>query len=175
MHKIIPLHQIHFLVLLICSLGLVSCADEPTLDPPEVRWGQDVCAECGMILSDDRYAAAVVAIHDGERHEYLYDDLGEMLAHPPDTKGSTRQWARDMQTRLWIDASTAYYVRSRLLHTPMGYGVVAFANPQDAKALSDENGGELLTLHDLSAADPHGHDAAPPDQDNHAMPAGDRP
>lgn len=161
MHTIIPLHQIVFILLLTCCLALVSCADEPTLDPPEVRWGQDVCAECGMILSDDRYAAAVVAIYDGERHEYLYDDLGEMLAHPPDTKGSTRQWARDMQTREWINTSTAHFVRSRLLHTPMGYGVVAFANLQDAKTLSDENDGELLALHELSATDPHSHDAAP--------------
>ena len=128
-----------------------------------------------MILSDDRYAAAVVTIHKGERHEYLYDDLGEMLAHPPSTQGDVKQWARDNQTRQWIDASTAYYVRSRRLHTPMGYGVVAFANLQDAEALRDKIEGELLALSDLSNTDHLGPDAASGDQQGHTVPAGDRP
>lgn len=165
---------VHTFMLALC-LPLASCGDDPTLDPPAVRWGQDVCAECGMILSDDRYAAAVVAIHDGERHEYLYDDLGEMLAHPPRTEGAVKQWARDMRSRQWIDASTAHYIRSRRLHTPMGYGVVALNDLQDAEALRDETGGELLSLNDLSDTGRLGRDAARADQHRHAVPTGGRP
>ncbi len=170
-----PLRPTGLTILLTCCMALVSCTDEPTLDPPEVRWGQDICFECSMILSDDRYAAAVVTIQMGERHEYLYDDLGEMLAHPPSTEGNFKQWARDNQARQWIDASSAYYVRSRRLHTPMGYGVVAFANLQDAEALRDETEGELLALSDLSNTDHLGHDAASEDQHGHTVPARDRP
>lgn len=172
MNAIFPLRPTGFTILLACCLALAACGDEPTLDPPEVRWGQDVCSECGMILSDDRYAAAVVAIQDGERREYLYDDLGEMLTHPPEAKGTVKQWARDNQTRQWIDASTAHYVRSRRLHTPMGYGVVAFTNLRDAEALRDETLGELLTLNDLSDTDTPGHGDTPIDQHNYAAPAG---
>ncbi len=175
MYAIRPIRLIAHVFMLALCLLLTSCGDAPTLDPPIVRWGQDVCAECGMILSDDRYAAAVVAIHDGERHEYLYDDLGEMLAHPPKTEGAVKQWARDMRTRQWIDASRAHYIRSRTLHTPMGYGVVALNDLQDAQALRDEAGGELLTMHDWSDTGPADPDTAPADQHRHAVPIGDRP
>jgi copper chaperone NosL len=175
MKPVYTLNLFGWLLLASCYLSLASCGDVPTLDPPDVRWGQDVCVECGMILSDGRYASAAVAIQNGERQIYLYDDVGEMMAHPPKTKGSLKYWARDIQTQEWIDAATAYYVKSRDLHTPMGYGVVALADTQKAQELRDITNGLFLTFTVLSvpAARDDVDQAAPPH--DHTPPAGGKP
>ena len=168
-----PIRLIAHVFMLALCLPLMSCGDAPTLDPPEVRWGQDVCAECGMILSDDRYAAAVVAIHDGQREVFLYDDVGEMLAHPPKTGGDVRYWARDMRARGWIDATSAHYVRAQSMHTPMGYGVAALTDPREAQKLRDETDGQVLTYAELSATGAVGNTVPTPH--HHAPHSGDKP
>ena len=38
---------------------LAACAQGATeLNPPEIRYGEDVCADCNMIISDPRFASA---------------------------------------------------------------------------------------------------------------------
>lgn len=142
------------MILLLIAAGLIGCDEPPTLDPPEVRWGQDVCSACSMIISEDRYASAIVSIVNDERHVHLFDDLGEMFEVPAPTTASYRRWVCDAQTRDWIDAETAIYVRSAALHTPMGRGIAAFEDEADAKTLQAEVGGELLQADDLAIAHP---------------------
>ena len=44
-----------------------------------------------------------------------------------------RFWVHDYGTEEWIPAGEAVYVSGNELHTPMGFGVVAFSNPQRAQ------------------------------------------
>ena len=145
------------IALLACLAALVSCGKPPTLDPPQVRWGQDVCVECSMILSDDRYAGAIVVIENNERQIHLFDDIGEMIASKTKYEAPFKRWTCDAQTRQWIDADTAFYVRSPKLHTPMGYGVAAFGQASQAQKKQNDVDGELLRFDDFATPVKHTH------------------
>ena len=58
---------------------LTACGQDAPAGPPTVRYGQDPCAGCGMIISDDRFAAAWVD-PAGEAAPRLFDDGGGMGA-----------------------------------------------------------------------------------------------
>ena len=107
--------------------------------PPQIGYGRDTCARCGMIISDERYAAALVA-PDGRVR--LFDDAGEMLmSAAEDAPEGQRAWAHDRQGKQWIDATTAIYARGEPETTPMGTGYVAFAKREDAEAFAAQPGG----------------------------------
>ncbi len=145
-----PLAQkISAALLMLVFTGIAGCGEPPTLDAPVVNWGQDVCVDCGMILSDERYAAAVVTIEQGERQVHLFDDVGEMVTSRRKFADPSKRWVRDAQARQWIDAESAFYVRSTQLHTPMGFGVAAFADAAHAQAKRDEVDGEQLRAGDF--------------------------
>lgn len=126
-------------------LVTTACAGAGTTSgPPEIAYGRDLCVECGMTISEVRYAAAYRI--DGE--PYRFDDIGGMLLHGiehgvlgPD---STEVWVHDFETEAWVAASSAWYVAIDGLATPMGYGVVAFTDRARAEAHAAAHGGTLL-------------------------------
>ena len=61
-------------VALLALAGCGGAAD--TTQPPEILYGQDVCDECDMIISEEKYAAAYWT-EEGEARRF--DDVGEML------------------------------------------------------------------------------------------------
>jgi copper chaperone NosL len=101
------------------------------IGPPILRYGRDRCDFCGMIISDPRYAAAA---RQGPE-VWRYDDIGCMLAHagPAIAEGKAAGFARDAGTEQWLGARVAVYVRSASVQTPMGSGIVAFADAGAAR------------------------------------------
>ncbi|MEZ4563452.1 MAG: hypothetical protein R2853_12005 [Thermomicrobiales bacterium] len=58
-------------------LFLGSCGGQTeTRLPPKISYDRDTCTRCGMIISDERFAAALVA-PDGSVQ--LFDDVGEVF------------------------------------------------------------------------------------------------
>jgi copper chaperone NosL len=123
-----------------------GCGDAPSIAPPEIRLGQDVCDVCGMIISDDRFAAGLVVRRDGVYETRAFDDIGCLLAyeenHPDETVAA--RYVREFRTRTWLDAETAAYLHSEHLHTPMAFGLAALAAEADARALAGEFPGDLI-------------------------------
>jgi copper chaperone NosL len=148
-----------FLVLLWGWL-LAGCARgsaEPA--PPEIRYGEDICQECQMIISDPRFAAGYAyEIGPGRYQSLAFDDIGDMLAHAArHPEHAVVAWyVHDYHSQEWLDATQAIYVRSSALHTPMGHGLAAFADPAAAQALAAERGGTVLTWEELTADSAHG-------------------
>jgi copper chaperone NosL len=133
------------------ALGLLAgCADASGARPPAIRYGQDV-SEHGMIISDPRFAAAALP----ERGEaILFDDIGELLkyhqAHPQDYRALYVNGYLDKQ---WLRAEEAWYLQSRQIRSPMGWGLAAFADEPAARRVQGEFGGEILTWTDVLARD----------------------
>ncbi|OUC08222.1 hypothetical protein RY27_10265, partial [Litorilinea aerophila] len=79
------MRQIGKILLLFLALsGILSgCARvsaEPA--PPEIRYGEDICQECKMIISDPRFAAGYAYEPVPGRYQSLsFDDIGDMLAY----------------------------------------------------------------------------------------------
>ena len=128
---------------------LLGCGGGVTYDePPEILYGQDVCSNCNMIISEENYASAYWTV-DGEARRF--DDMGEMLKYMnsnPEERAST--WVHDVNTAAWLRAEDAWIVMNAGLMTPMGTGVVAVANEEEARALAfEQDGAMVLTFDEL--------------------------
>lgn len=137
-----------FLIMLVVA-ALVGCGGAESFDePPEILYGQDVCSNCNMIISEENFASAYWTA-DGEARRF--DDMGEMLEYMqsnPEERAST--WVHDVNTAEWLRAEDAWIVMNAGLMTPMGTGIVAVANEEDANALAfDQDGAMVLTFGEL--------------------------
>lgn len=136
-------------MIILMALTLVACGGAESFDePPEILYGQDVCSNCNMIISEENYASAYWTA-EGEARRF--DDMGEMLAYiqsSPEERAST--WVHDVNTAEWLRAEDAWIVMNAGLMTPMGTGIVAVANEEDARALAfDQDSATILTFDEL--------------------------
>ncbi len=133
-------------------IGLTAaCAPQSsTPQPPEIIYGQDVCDGCGMIISDARFAAALV-LTNGEGRKF--DDIGEMLTYQMEhPEAQVKAWfVHDYSSTAWIRGETAVYVKGAGLQTPMGGNIVAFENRALAEDYVTETKGHIYTLDELRA------------------------
>lgn len=115
---------------------LAGCGRKAALAPPEVHWGQDVCAVCTMIVSEERpSAAAAVDVGNGRIETRVYDDIGCLL-RDRGVETFAARWVHDQEDGNWIPADTACFVLSSRLRTPMGSGVAAFASRERARSFA---------------------------------------
>ena len=134
------------LLLTVTACGGAANA-EPT--PPTTHYGEDICEFCGMIISEERHAAAYVA-DDG--HGHVFDDIGDMVQlHLQEQDEVVAFFVHDYQDGAWIRAETAHYVRSDGVTTPMFSGLAAFASSEQAEALADELQGQVLSFDEVLA------------------------
>jgi len=144
------------IVALVGLLSLIpSCLPgQGQLQPPEIRYGRDTCAYCGMIISDPRFAAAAAAA-DGTMT--LFDDIGDLLAYRKENQPSwVAIWVHDYETQEWLSAEEAWYLLAPGIRSPMGWGLAAFTTEAAARARQAQLGGELLRWAELSTRElPH--------------------
>lgn len=134
-----------------------GCAKPPLDGPPELRLGRSECAECNMLVSEDRCSSALLIEDRGRRDHLIYDDVGCMLDDERDVlDGRTvvRRYVHDHGTRAWLDASSAAFAVTdpKKVMTPMGSGILAFERRDDAQRVIDEHGGEVLNYDALIEA-----------------------
>ncbi len=128
-----------------CGRGTIALA------PPDIHYGEDVCARCSMVLEEPRFAAAH---RETQRDEVrLFDDVGDMLAyeraHPE--LPAFRAWVHDFENGEWVDAAAAFYVCGSRVHTPMGHGVLAVSDGARAAQLVKKFGGRVRGRDDARA------------------------
>lgn len=131
---------------------LWGCAKVDPDAPPEVTYGVSVCADCGMIISDERYATALVVEDERGRPEaLLFDDAGDQIIYERENQTGKvlARWVHDQQTKAWLPAESAWYMRAKSLPTPMASGIAAFAQKADAERMAGELDGVLLTFDQL--------------------------
>ncbi len=145
--------KLRVLLLVVLALLVAGCAQGTAeIQPPEIRYGEDVCAECKMIISDPRFAAAYTyEVSPGRYDSALFDDIGDMLIwadkHPEHTV--VAWWVHDYNTEEWVDGSKAIYMFSHNLQTPMAQGTAAFAALGPAQQLAEELDGEVFDWNGL--------------------------
>jgi len=136
-----------FIIVLAGLLTGVACSSGPDFDePPDIRYGEDSCERCLMIINEARYAAAYVT-ETGETRRF--DDIGGMFAYNDEISEDVAVfWVHDFDSEEWLKADEAFYVKSQQ-QTPMGFGIIAFADQQRADQRVTENDGVLLSFADL--------------------------
>jgi copper chaperone NosL len=130
-------------------LLLTACAAQETgPQPPNIVFGQDICDECAMLISDGRFAAATLDLK-GDAHKF--DDIGGMLMYHMDHPESQVKayFVHDYYTQTWLRGETAFYVRSEEVNTPMHDGIAAFANRATAQEFATKVKGTVYELDEL--------------------------
>ncbi len=143
-----------YMSLAACAVVLSAGCDDRDLNaPPQLRVGRDECAGCGMLIAEDRCAAAAIVEHGGVREALVFDDLGcllDMERDPPERVRFLLRFARDYDARSWIDceSSTFAWTGDSGVHTPMGSGILAFAKSGAADAIvrSRDGGASMAVL-----------------------------
>lgn len=132
-------------------LGLVflaACGGAPTTpEPARIRYGETTCAECGMIISQAKYASSF-AYEESQGHfkSLPFDDIGDMVGYLRSHSDviPAGVWVHDYASEEWIDAETATFVESSAIKSPMGHGIAAFADKDAAEQFAAENNGAAL-------------------------------
>lgn len=143
MHRLIWLTGL--VVVLLAVAGCAAQSGAPK--PPEIHLGEDVCADCGMIINDPRFASAYAYEEaPGRTKSLVFDDIGDMLAHMAKnpTLKAVGWWVHDYDSEQWIDATTATYVMSSQIKTPMNHGLAAFATEAGAQKLAGQTKGQVM-------------------------------
>ena len=123
------LHRIiHILFFSVFSLFLSACSGEPETGPVEVKWDQNNCERCRMMLSDRNFAAQIRYFPEAKRSRVVkFDDIGCAVLWIKDQQWNndpkTQIWVADHSSGKWIDARKATYIRKN--NSPMGYDLGA--------------------------------------------------
>lgn len=153
------------LIVLAVSTG---CNRAPDMAPPEIRLGEQECDWCRMLISDERFAAALVVNEADAVRKLAFDDIncvfGYLADHPP--SGKYKVYTHDFQNRTWLDAHAAIFVHSAKLETPMAAQLAAAPSRNAAQQLLERYPGDLLAYEDVArlfakgpiATAPHGGD-----------------
>ncbi|HET9886177.1 MAG TPA: nitrous oxide reductase accessory protein NosL [bacterium] len=131
-------------------LTLSGCGPRDHLEPPILHLGEDVCSHCSMIISEARFAAANVVTNAGGSPEPgLFDDAACLVAAEEQSpqKDVAARWVADSQG--WMDAASAYFVKSPEIRSPMGGGALAARTQAEAHALGEKTHGTILRFDEL--------------------------
>lgn len=134
---------------LLAALALGACGAVPaSAKPPDIRYGQDVCDQCRMIISEENTAAAYWTSNGEARR---FDDIGGMFLYQREhDEAVAAYWVHDSISGDWLKAEAATFVLNAGLQTPMGFGLVAFADAAKADALAfGEEGARVLSFAEL--------------------------
>lgn len=109
----------------VAPLALSGCTRQ-TSGPEAIRYGREVCAMCGMIISDPSFAAEIRGGPDGVLVKF--DDIGDAVNWL-----EMQAWRSTLLTEFWVmnsdsgaewlDARKAWYLSGVV--SPMDYGYAA--------------------------------------------------
>ena len=129
-----------------------GCADESASGPPVVHLGDSICAECGMIISDARFATATIIASNRGATPELFDDficqMNSESSHPGNQ--IVARWCHDYDSAEWIDMESAFFLRSPRLKSPMASHLAAFRTREAATAAVERFGGDVLVFDQLN-------------------------
>ncbi len=150
-HKII-IGVVGIIIVVAVIGGFIITSQSGTKPELSIELDREKCKRCGMLISDIRYAAAILV--EGEPDYWKYDDIGGMVLEYKKTSGSRKiieVIVFDYITKEPLDAKSAWYVKAdpTALKTPMGFGVVALRERENAEKIAEEYSGVVLSWSEL--------------------------
>lgn len=107
----------------------------------------DRCQNCNMPTKDQLHKASAI-----EKGTLLNFDAIECLINYTETENTIEIFEKkviDYNSGEYIDAETAYYLKSKAIPSPMGAFLSAFKNKEEALKMKSENGGEVYNWNEI--------------------------
>tara|TARA_R110000737_G_scaffold2923_8_gene8872 strand:+ start:144690 stop:145025 length:336 start_codon:yes stop_codon:yes gene_type:complete len=107
-----------------------------------------MCDECGMIVSDERFATSSVIMGDRGRQSLIFDDFNCQFNFEhkyPELEVITR-WSHDYGSLAWIETAEGWFVTSPEIHTPMASSMVFFQSRSDADQFAESVSGTVHSI-----------------------------
>ncbi|MBL4590428.1 MAG: nitrous oxide reductase accessory protein NosL [Phycisphaerales bacterium] len=135
--------------------AMPGCGSDTNDGPPSVRYGDSICAECGMIVSDERFTTATIIEGDRGSEPLIFDDFNcQMIFESKHTDLTiVDRWSHDHGTNEWIRMDDAWFVKSNKLHTPMASNIASFKAKSDADTFAKTLNGQVSDYHELQQPD----------------------
>jgi len=132
---------------LVASSLFAGCGRPDISRPPSLRFGEEACGYCRMIISDERFAAALTT-ETGD--VFKFDDVGCLIKHEANhLRADTVYWVRNFRGQGWLDAREATFVHSTSVVSPMNYGLAALPGIQTAEELTNDAASRKLRFSEL--------------------------
>jgi NosL len=127
--------------------GVVFLWPAPASGPEPIVYGRDACASCRMHVSRPGFGGEL-RDHDGTLTKY--DDVGCLVRA---ILGSHRDvpeaWVEDHSGGGFVPLLSAHLVDAEPAATPMGSGLVAFADVEAAREYARAHGARVLSVEDV--------------------------
>ena len=135
------MRSISLLISVVAFAFLTSCSVEPA----PIEYGDDQCEFCKMGVVDKSHSAQYVT---SKGKQFKFDAIECLIREidDPEIEESTLAFilvADYSNPGKMIDASTATYIVSKAIKSPMGANLSAFSNADDAKSIVAEKGGDV--------------------------------
>lgn len=132
---------------LLISATLALLASSCSVGQPKINYGHDECSNCRMNVMDKKFAAAITTV---KGRNYVFDGPECMVpfvtkdAKVPEAEVKTWYVSDFAHPGALLDATTAFYLHSTKLHSPMNGDVAAFSTEAERTAAEEEFPGEEL-------------------------------
>jgi copper chaperone NosL len=127
--------------------GIVFLWPAPPTGPEPIAYGRDTCAACRMHVSRPGFAGEM---RDRDGKLTKYDDVGCLVrailaAH----RDVPHAWVEDHEGGGFVPLLSAHLVRAHAADTPMGSGLVAFADEATAQAFAAAHAATVMRFEDV--------------------------
>lgn len=112
---------------------LFACSAGGDIKPVPIE-DHDACSFCRMAISEKQFAAEIITT---DETVLKFDDIGCMLRYREASGDKLKPAAifvNDYDSKEWLKAPKAFFVRSTTIKTPMGSGIIAFGEKSKAGA-----------------------------------------
>ncbi len=134
--------RISFATLILMLPMLTSCSP----DPLKINYANDVCSHCKMSVVDQKFGAGMVTL---KGKKFTFDSIECLVEYLNEKQLDEEKFAEIKVTNYMnpgslISASTAVYLRSEKLPSPMGGYLTAYSSLKNAQEMKTKNGGEIM-------------------------------
>lgn len=132
--------------LLFISLLFTAC----NIEPKPINYGSDACHYCDMTIVDKQHASQIVT---SKGKAYKYDAI-ECMVHSLQDEFNDTEMAHKIVANLenpgqLIEATSALYLVSENLQSPMGANLSAFVNLEEAQKAQEKFTGTIYNWQDI--------------------------
>jgi copper chaperone NosL len=129
-------------------LFLASCSFQPR----EIKIGEEECKYCMMMIMDAKFACEIVT---DKGKVLVFDDIHCLHNYTKENGMDIEKQKFVMMSDyanpgILIPATSAFYVHSQNLHSPMHGNTAAFSSEDSMKKYIDQNGGDVFSWRDVS-------------------------